>query len=81
MGIPREMDETAMIDGASYVQIFCLIILPQAIPALVAVGLFHFFYCWNDSFLPLIYLAGHSEKFQSQWDYQPLSTSTKRNQI
>lgn len=63
MGIPRSLDEAAMMDGANYFVIFFRIILPQAIPALVAVGLFHFFYCWNDFFGPLLYLAGQPEKF------------------
>lgn len=63
MGIPRDMDEAAMIDGASYPAIFLRIVLPQAVPALIAVALFHFFYCWNDFFGPLIYLAGKPELF------------------
>ncbi|MEJ5225299.1 MAG: ABC transporter permease subunit, partial [Anaerolineales bacterium] len=44
-------------------RIFFSIILPQSVPALTAVGLFHFFYAWNDFFGPLIYLAGHPDKF------------------
>ncbi len=63
MGIPREMDDAAKIDGAGPIRIYFSIILPQAAPALVAAGLFHFFYCWNDFFDPLIYLVGHPEKF------------------
>jgi multiple sugar transport system permease protein len=61
--IPRELDDAATIDGASPLRIFTDIILPNSKSALVAVGLFHFFYCWNDFFGPLIYLAGHPEKF------------------
>lgn len=61
MGIPRELDEAAKIDGAGPLQTFLRIIVPQAVPAFVAVGLFNFFYCWNDFFGPLIYLAGHPE--------------------
>lgn len=63
MGIPRELDEAAMIDGAGPFRIFFSIILPQSVPALTAVGLFHFFYAWNDFFGPLIYLAGNPDKF------------------
>ncbi len=63
MSIPRELDEAAMIDGAGPFRVFFSIILPQSMPALTAVALFHFFYAWNDFFGPLIYLAGHSEKF------------------
>lgn len=63
LGIPRELDEAAMIDGAGPFRIFFSIILPQAKPALTAVALFHFFWAWNDFFGPLIYLAGHPDKF------------------
>jgi len=63
MSIPRELDEAAMMDGANPIRIFISIILPQAVPALTAVALFHFFWAWNDFFGPLIYLAGNPEKF------------------
>lgn len=59
MTIPREMEEAAMVDGAGRIRIFLSVILPQAIPALTAVSLFHFFFAWNDFFGPLIYLAGN----------------------
>ena len=61
--IPIELDEAATIDGANPLRIFWSVILPNSKAALVAVGLFHFFYCWNDFFGPLIYLAGNPEKF------------------
>jgi multiple sugar transport system permease protein len=61
LGIPKELDEAAKIDGAGPFSIFLKIILPQAIPALIAVALFHFFFCWNDFMGPLLYLAGKSE--------------------
>jgi len=63
MSIPMDLDEAAMIDGASPLRIFFSIILPQSVPALTAVSLFHFFWAWNDYFNPLIYLVGHPEKF------------------
>jgi ABC-type glycerol-3-phosphate transport system permease component len=56
MTIPLEMDEAARIDGASYLQVFWHIILPQSRPALVAVGIFHFLFAWNDFYEPLIFL-------------------------
>lgn len=58
--IPRDLDEAAMIDGASPFRVLVSVILPQSIPAVVAVGLFHFFWAWNDYFLPLIYLQGNA---------------------
>lgn len=59
--IPREMEEAAMVDGAGRIRTFISVILPQAIPALTAVSLFHFFFAWNDFFGPLIYLAGNRQ--------------------
>jgi multiple sugar transport system permease protein len=55
------MEEAAMIDGAGPLRTFISVILPQAVPALTAVALFHFFFAWNDFFGPLIYLAGNRE--------------------
>ncbi len=61
--IPREMDEAAMIDGAGPFRILRSIILPQAYPALVAAGLFHIVFAWNDYFEPLIYLLGNEDLY------------------
>ncbi len=63
MTIPRDLDEAAMIDGASPFRRLVWVIVPQAIPAITAVTLFHFFYVWNQYFEPLVYLIGHEELF------------------
>jgi multiple sugar transport system permease protein len=63
LSIPRELDEAATIDGAGPLRVFFSIILPQAVPALTAAGMFHFFFAWNHFFEPLVYLAGNPEKF------------------
>ncbi|MEO0564484.1 MAG: carbohydrate ABC transporter permease, partial [Chloroflexota bacterium] len=60
--IPREMEEAAYIDGAGPLRTFWSVILPQSVPVLTAVSLFHFFFAWNDFFEPLIYLAGSRER-------------------
>lgn len=62
LGIPKELDEAARIDGAGPLQIFIRIILPLARSALVVVALFTFLNCWNDFFGPIIYL-NTKEKF------------------
>jgi len=61
MTIPTSMEEAARIDGAGPIRTFVSVILPQAVPALIAVSLFHFFFAWNDFFGPLIYLAGNPD--------------------
>ena len=53
--IPRDLDEAAMIDGAGPFRILRSVIVPQAIPAIVAVTLFHFFFAWNEFLLSLVY--------------------------
>lgn len=63
MTIPREMEDAAAIDGAGPLRTFIQVILPQAVPALTAVCLFHFFFAWNDFFGPLIYLTGKADLF------------------
>lgn len=60
--IPRDFDEAARIDGASYLRIWWHIILPLSRPVLIAVGIFSFVYHWNDFLLPLIYLQSEGNK-------------------
>lgn len=55
--IPRELDEAAMLDGAGPLRILVSVIIPQALPAITAVAIFHVVYAWNDFFTPLIYLS------------------------
>ncbi len=61
MSIPREMDEAAMIDGAGPFRILRSVIVPQSLAAILAVTMFHFFFAWNDFFVPLLYLASKPE--------------------
>ena len=56
-GIPRELDEAAMIDGASVYGIFFRIIAPLIKPALFTVGIFTFLWSWDDFFAQLLYLS------------------------
>jgi multiple sugar transport system permease protein len=71
MSIPRDLDEAAMIDGAGPFRILRSVIVPQSIAAITAVSLFHFFFAWNDFFIPLLYLADKP-------DLQPLSIAIQQ---
>jgi multiple sugar transport system permease protein len=62
MSLPRELDEAAIIDGASYPRIFWSIILPLCKPALATIAVISFIGGWNDFVNPLIYLNS-PEKF------------------
>lgn len=61
MTLPRELDEAAMIDGAGPLRILVSVIIPQAWPAILSVGLFHFIFAWNDYFGPLLYTLGRED--------------------
>lgn len=54
-GIPRELDEAAMIDGCSRLWIYSRIVLPLLAPGLGVAGLFTFRHAWNEYILPLVF--------------------------
>ncbi|MEV4327556.1 carbohydrate ABC transporter permease [Microbispora rosea] len=53
--IPREYSDAAKVDGCGEFRTLVRVILPMARPAIAAVALFQFFYCWNDYYGPLLY--------------------------
>lgn len=55
--IPREYLDAAHVDGCGNLATLLRIVVPMAKPALLAVGLFQFFFCWNDYFGPQIYTS------------------------
>lgn len=55
-GIPRELDDAALIDGAGHLRFFFYIVLPLLRPALVTTIIFSFIWTYNDFFTQLIYL-------------------------
>ena len=55
-GLPRELDEAAMMDGCGPWRIYWKIVLPLSLPVLATAGIFSFLWTWNDFFGPLIYL-------------------------
>lgn len=66
LSIPKELSESARIDGANEWTIFWRVILPLAKPALAAVALFQFLNSWNDLLGPLIYLSDSDSYTVSQ---------------
>lgn len=79
--LPPELDQAALVDGASHLRIFWRVILPQSVPALIAVGLLDFTSKWNDFLGPLIYLnrtedytlplglASFQDLYATSWNY------------
>lgn len=55
-GIPIDLDEAAMIDGADQFKTFFYVILPQLKPAVITSAIFLFYWTWEEFLQPLIYL-------------------------
>lgn len=55
-GVPRELDESAKIDGCSHYGIYGRIILPLIVPAIATCGIFAFMWKWDDFLASLLYL-------------------------
>ena len=55
--LPRELDDSARLDGCGHFRIFTRIIMPLALPAIGVVALFSFVWSWNDFLGPLLYLG------------------------
>ena len=55
--VPRELEESALCDGAGSFGVFRRILLPLVLPGLITVALFAFLAAWNDFFAPLILVS------------------------
>lgn len=78
-GIPMDLEEAALIDGASRITILTRIILPLAAPGIVTVSVYAFLLAWNEFFFAYIFIASSSkytlmlgmysfiEQFNTQW--------------
>ena len=59
--LPREILESAFIDGASHFTVFTRLVLPLSVPALASFAIFQFLWVWNDYLVALIFLGGNPE--------------------
>ncbi|MEI7770831.1 MAG: carbohydrate ABC transporter permease [Chloroflexales bacterium] len=66
MGIPRDLEEAAMIDGASRWGVLFRVCLPLARPAMATLATFGFLYAWNSFLWPLIIISDPSKKVITQ---------------
>ncbi len=60
-GLPREIIESAKIDGASHFKIFTDLILPLSMPALASFAIFQFLWVWNDFLVASVFLGTQPE--------------------
>ena len=72
MGVPKDYDDAARIDGCGYFQTWWRIVMPMSRPVLTAVAILSFMFHWNDYMGPLIYL--------NSTDKLPLSVGLARFQ-
>ena len=56
-GLPREIIESARVDGASEFEIFTRIVLPLSFPALASFAIFQFLWVWNDLLVAMVFLG------------------------
>jgi raffinose/stachyose/melibiose transport system permease protein len=56
LAIPRELEEAALVDGASHWQVFTRIMLPLALPGILTVSLIIGLYSWNEFLIALTFL-------------------------
>lgn len=59
--LPRDIFESAFIDGASHFDVFVKLVLPLSIPALASFAIFQFLWVWNDYLVALIFLGGNPD--------------------
>jgi ABC-type glycerol-3-phosphate transport system permease component len=60
-GIPKEIEEAAVVDGAGFLTVFFRIMLPLAMPVTATVTLLTFLATWNNFFLPLVFTFSRPE--------------------
>ena len=60
-GVPKEIDEAAMIDGCTRMQTLFHVIMPVIVPGIVTVISFAFINCWNEYLLPYTFLSSGSK--------------------
>ncbi|MCW5695645.1 MAG: carbohydrate ABC transporter permease [Bauldia sp.] len=56
-GLPKEIMESARMDGASHFQVFTSMVLPLSFPALASIAIFQFLWIWNDLLVALVFLG------------------------
>ncbi len=62
VGLPKEIIESARVDGATDFQIFGKIILPLSFPALASFAIFQFLWTWNDLLVALVFLSHQDDQ-------------------
>ena len=67
IGIPRELEEAAMVDGSSRLGAFIRILLPLVAPGLVATSVFAFVTTWNEYIFAAVLLSDQQNQTLTVW--------------
>ena len=59
--IPRDIFESAFLDGARQMTVFTLLVLPLSVPAIASLAIFQFLWVWNDLLVALVFLGGSAD--------------------
>ncbi|MCJ7724087.1 MAG: ABC transporter permease subunit, partial [Anaerolineales bacterium] len=59
--LPRDILESAFVDGASHFTIFTKLIIPLSVPALASYAIFEFLWVWNDYLVALIFIGSQPD--------------------
>ena len=59
--LPKELIESAQVDGASHLKIFTRLVVPLSLPAIASFAVFQFLWVWNDLLVALVYLGGNQQ--------------------
>jgi N,N'-diacetylchitobiose transport system permease protein len=67
LGVPRELEEAAMVDGSTRFGAFVRILLPLVAPGLVATSIFAFIQVWNEFIIAYILLSSPENQTLTVW--------------
>ena len=77
--VPREYLDAAKVDGCSDLAVLLRVVIPMIRPAIAAVALFQFFYCWNDYFGPQIYTSENPAAWTLSYGLQSFKSAHHTN--
>jgi len=75
--IPGELEDAAIVDGATRIRFFLRILLPLSRPALITVGILAFVTSWNAYLLPLVVFSSQ-DYYTCRWPWPTSSPPTPR---
>ncbi len=79
-GLPRDIFESARIDGADHFTIFWRLVLPLSVPVLAAFAIFQFLWTWNDYLIAVVMLGSNAEAFPTTVRIANLAGDFGRNE-